>query len=266
MPVDPQALTDAYTTIERQLEDLRGRMEQLLEKMALEIGIEHPRIEGRVKTLDSLLLKTCRRQIEGRPWHDPITEASDKVGLRVDVVYRGDVGRLVQTIVDADCWEGTPHVDDKEQALGVDKLGYQGVHIDVVPRDRPAGLDATESTCEIQVRTNAQSAWARGVHDLTYKGFPVDDALHRQVNRLTVLLELVDKEVEDAREAILSGERYPVAQLIAELQRLRVYFTTDTWAALENPDTDTCLNLHCLPRLTGNVLVVYFLRSPVPKT
>ena len=228
MAVDARGLTDAYRAIEPQLDALRERMERLLEEIASELGIQHPRIEGRVKTLDSLLLKTCRREVEGRPWQDPITQASDKVGLRVDVVYRGDVDRLVQEIVNADRWEGAPRVDDKEKALGVDKLGYQGVHIDVVPRDRPAGLDEAAATCEIQVRTNAQSAWAMGVHDLIYKGAPADDELIRQVNRLTVLLELVDKEVEDARDAILNGEKYPVVELIAELQRLRVHFTTET--------------------------------------
>lgn len=227
MAINPAALARAYEAVEPQLEELRDGMVAKLESIAEQLGIDHPRIDGRVKTLDSLLLKACRREWENRPWSNPMREASDKVGLRVDVVYLEDVGRLVEAIEQASLWQMPPEIDNKADALGVDKLGYQGVHIDVLPVDLPEGLDASIAKCEIQVRTNAQSAWAMGVHDLTYKGVPVDDALRRKVNRLTVLLELVDKGIEEARDAILNGEEYPVAQLVAELRRLRVRFTTE---------------------------------------
>lgn len=226
--MDPADVTAAYNRLRPSLEQMCSGLKQWVEEVAAKIGIEHPRIDGRVKDLDSLLLKAHRKEVQGEPWTDPVTDASDKVGIRIDVVYDQDVSDLAAAIAGSlGQFEADPVVDDKRAlALGADRLGYQGVHIEVVPRERPQDVPIEAARCEIQVRTNAQSAWAMASHDLTYKGGVQDDWLERRVNRLTALLELVDEGLDQARNEIVNGQAYPLARLVHALTRARVQFTT----------------------------------------
>lgn len=226
----PDEIVAAYNELEPALQETRKRLEDQVQRVAKSIGIEKPRVDSRVKDLDSLLLKVHRKEVDGEPWADPMVEASDKIGVRVDVVHLHEVDELTDALVaERGLFEDEPEVDDKRlSSLGADKLGYQGVHVDVVPRDRPEELRAELAKCEIQIRTNAQSAWAMATHDLTYKGGVQDDWLKRRVNRLTALLELVDEGIRDARETILNSGNYPLATLIDTLTRARVRFTTRT--------------------------------------
>jgi len=103
-------------------------------------------------------------------------------------------------------------------------VGYSGVHIDAVPLER-RGLAREHATCEIQIRTNAQAAWAMASHELAYK--PVvkrSDDEKRRVFRLTALLELFDEQILHSRDELMSDPNYPVARLIHALRDARFQF------------------------------------------
>lgn len=135
----------------------------------------------------------------------PLTMA-DKVGLRADVLYIEEQTRLVERLQANEHLE-VLKVDDKREQLGVDKLGYIGIHLAVRPSDELAGCPLAISTCEIQARTRVQAAWAMASHELMYKA-PSEPGveIQRAMNRLSALVELFDQEVARAREAVVSGE------------------------------------------------------------
>lgn len=222
-------------------EDIRARYDAIVPDLELvcrqlihwltaateDLGILDPRIEGRVKQPHSLIKKALRRELDGEAWDDLLVEASDKIGVRADLVYLADVPRLTERICAAeDFFEIPIKMDDKrETTLGIDKLGYHGVHFDVVPRELPAALPREMARCEIQVRTNAQAAWAMATHDLIYKA-PVEpgDRLRRRVNRLTALLECFDEDVDRTRGEMMGRDGYPVAIVLGALEAARMRF------------------------------------------
>lgn len=226
MTIDRESLRVRYDEIVPKLEDVCDDLLDWLEALTQSLGILDPRIEGRVKEPHSLILKAWRREIEGRPWDDPLVEATDKVGVRADVVYLADVPRLRSGIESAEDVVEVIDIDDKmETALGTDKLGYHGVHFDVIPVRLPDGLPREMALCEIQIRTNAQAAWAMATHDLTYKP-PMDPGRRvlRRVNRLTALLECFDEDVGRTREEMMGRDGYAVAIVVGALEATRMRF------------------------------------------
>lgn len=228
MVVDPEALGSAYDEMVPALEQLCDRLRSWLEESTRQLGIVDARVDGRVKKTNSLINKSLRRELEGKGWDDPLVESSDKVGLRVDVVYNDQVDTLRDHIVDAEDMFQHTDPEDKREGLDENEFDYQGVHIDVVPLDLPEGLSTEHATCEIQVRTNAQSAWAMAFHDLIYKppdGVEPPPKLRRATYRLTALLELFDEGVADAKAKMTGAEGYPLAIVAAALETQRSRFT-----------------------------------------
>lgn len=224
-----ERLRSEYEEIQEPLEGLRSDLEAWLHKTVKQLGIADARIESRVKTTDSFVRKVLRKQASGDAYDHPITDAPDKIGIRADLVFLDDVLKLKEKITNAESvFEGAVNVDDKtESVLGIDRFGYQGIHIDVIPKERPSGLSGELAKCEIQVRTNAQAAWARAAHDLIYKA-PVDPprSIQRRINRLTVLLELFDDSVKHAQEEMTDSDRYPLAIVMNTLEELRMSYIT----------------------------------------
>lgn len=226
MTVDLEQLRRDYNAVKPALDTICEELHAWLKDTTRQLGIVDPRISSRVKETPSLLLKALKREYEGKPWDRPLEEASDKVGLRVDVVYLAEVDHLRDALCAATDRFLTIEVDDKlKNFLGEDRLGYRGVHFDVVPRDLPDGIDSEMAKCEIQVRTNAQAAWAMATHDLVYKG-PVEagEGLKRRVNRLTALLELFDEVVDLARSEMMGKSGYPLAIVVKALESAMMTF------------------------------------------
>lgn len=196
------------------LVELQERLEAWLDSVAREVRAKEYHVSGRVKQLDSFLRKVMKKDYE-----DPFVEMSDKMGVRVDTLYLHDAEAICEAIRGGDAPE-VVHEDVKIEELGPDKLGYLGVHFDVLPRDIPEGVPPDVAVCEVQVRTMAQGVWAMASHDLVYK-LPKDlipQEANRRVHRLMALIELFDEEVRRARDAIVNQATYPIARIIDTLE------------------------------------------------
>lgn len=210
-----------FEALEPQLEEIEEQVQDWLKSVVRQLRLVEPRVTSRVKKPHSFVLKILTREREGRPWTEPLVESTDKVGARVDVVFLNDVSALKDRILAAtDVFEILKVEDKLEDELHADRLGYHGVHFDVRVRELPKGIGPEHAVCEIQVRTNAQAAWAMAGHDLTYKA-PVETSVRqlRRMNRLTALLELFDEEVRHAVSDMMGSEGYPVAIVIRGLER-----------------------------------------------
>lgn len=219
-----EQLRAEYESIRPHLETIAQDLSAWLTEACRRLGIYAPRVDARAKETHSYLTKIASRSIKGQPFGDPLREMTDKIGARADLVYDADVDRLVAAICAAtDTFEAAPRVVDKRQH-DENAIGYSGVHVDVVPLEL-RGLERALAGCELQIRTNAQAAWAMASHQLVYKA-PIDlpPRERRNVNRLTVLLELFDEQVAAAHDVMTGSTGYPLAIIVHALQAARSRF------------------------------------------
>lgn len=175
-------------------------------------------VTERTKEMDSLLRKAI---LKGRV--DDLGEIRDKAGARTSTHFPEDAIE-VASIIRAGSLFRVEKEDDKVAALGADRIGYLGIHFDILltREDLPDGLPDVEGElwCEVQVHTAAQSLFAGVSHPLLYKTptAPSPDVT-RAINRLSALGEIFDHELATARSEIVTQAGYPAARLMFTLER-----------------------------------------------
>jgi len=152
-------------------------------------------VEARAKTIDSLVKKLLTKQ------HHTFESLPDKVGARVIIRYRADVDKVVEkvrTLFDS------KEPENKEDLLGIDRVGYLSVHLDNVRLHQNDG-DAAQYPpgtfwVELQVRTLAQHLWSEMSHDTVYKNeemiAQLDPDVRRRVSLMAGQIEVADREFD----------------------------------------------------------------------
>jgi putative GTP pyrophosphokinase len=159
-----------------------------------------------------------RRLTPERPkYEDPLAQITDLAAARV-ITFFPKSARRVEEIIQAEF--RVLERADKAELLGDDRLGYQSVHYLV--RLSPERLKLpeyqrfAELTCEIQVRTVLQHAWAEIEHDIQYKSvLTIPREVKRRFVALAGLLELADREfqaIQDEDARLRSTARHSVTQ------------------------------------------------------
>jgi putative GTP pyrophosphokinase len=136
----------------------------ILEKRLADTSIEISAITSRVKSLKSLAEKIVRKD-----YRNPFHEITDLAGVRLVYLYKSDLGAIQRIVED--------HFDVQERVNKLDQMaanefGYGALHYLVRLGRASSGArydDLKELTCEIQVRTVLQDAWAIIDHHLIYK-------------------------------------------------------------------------------------------------
>jgi putative GTP pyrophosphokinase len=167
----------------------------ILEKRLQTDGIKISAISSRAKTLESFLEKISRKEYE-----KPFEDITDFAGVRVVFLYGKDVLEIERSIQEEFEVVGKT---DKNNENGTDKFGYAATHFIIRLGDNVSGArydDLKKLTCEIQVRTVLQDAWAIIEHHLGYKS-KVPSVLKRKLNGLAGLLEVADDQFEQIRNA-----------------------------------------------------------------
>src|SRR5690606_11585815 len=122
----------------------------------------------RVKSPESVIEKLARKK-----YTNPHQEMTDLVGARFVVLLRSDIAVVDRAIINRSCWSVSKDRDYINEALSDPSVfDYQSMHYLVRNlEDRtiegvhvPDGL-----TCEVQVRSLLQHAYAELVHDDIYK-------------------------------------------------------------------------------------------------
>lgn len=145
-------------------------------------------VTKRVKTARSVVRKLREDPLNPRAW-DSIT---DLAGVRVICSTKSDCKRADRLICD-----GPWVIRKRERMKGkYNRLFYPGIHIEVVDASQ-VDHRSDPITCEIQIRTRAQDAWAVASHKLSYKGaVKPPPKMRRLIDRLTILVEVFDDEVQ----------------------------------------------------------------------
>jgi putative GTP pyrophosphokinase len=194
LETDYERRRPAYQSV---LEDFGKLVNDRLESVGIRTTIK-----GRVKSFESLYRKKIRllrqAKLAGKDKPIPIT---DIVGIRVVCPFLGDLERAVKAISSS---FHVTEIERKGAERSFREFGYESIHLLVeLPQELGAarpGLDIR--TCEIQLRTILQEAWAEVEHELVYKAdfTPFDEPMKRKLAALNANLSLSDIIFQEIRD------------------------------------------------------------------
>ncbi|ODS32991.1 MAG: GTP pyrophosphokinase YjbM [Candidatus Scalindua rubra] len=207
--IDPEVVTvwrDDPETIRKFLmqaplyKELSAEISYILEKKAMEANIEFSIISHRLKTLKSFIEKIYRNKCE-----NPFKEVTDIAGVRIVYLYQSQFDMIKEIIYSEfqDIKE-----DDKHKAKEINRFGYDDVQylVKLGPKSSGVRYDALKGlTCEIQVRTVLEDAWAIYSHHLSYKReSETPPQILRRLNRFKATFESMDEDYDRLRKEIES--------------------------------------------------------------
>ena len=170
--------------------------------------------EPRVKETDSFLAKALRRN---KTYERPLEQITDKVGVRFVVLLLPELKAIGDIIENCELWEAEKARDfEAEKTERPHHFDYQSIHYVVRPK-KPMKcgeitIPATVS-CEVQVRTLLQHAYAELAHNTTYKPtLCLDRDVNRQIAKSSALVEATDE--------IFVGVHNKIQAASAELKRV----------------------------------------------
>jgi ppGpp synthetase/RelA/SpoT-type nucleotidyltranferase len=206
--MDVKTLRDAYGAERPVYVKLARAVELSLRRAARAAGLYHVEVSSRAKDVQSFVRKAI-----SHGYSDPLTQITDKAGVRVIMAYRQEEPSVEKLI--SSRFRVLERID-KRQELAEHEVGYMGLHMVVAPRTGQPGTAA----CEVQVRTRAEDVWARLSHEVLYKSPEMLSGTdRRQVLRLSALLELFDAEAGRAWDNVLDSDDYIAGRAITALQR-----------------------------------------------
>jgi putative GTP pyrophosphokinase len=208
----------AYSRDRYKYTNLCDETRRIVELSFREEGIPFHIIEGRAKTVESFERKASKRNSENElRYGDPFTQITDLSGVRIITYTLKDVN-TVCNFIDRH-FSVVERRDVGEERFNDGKFGYQSIHFlvkfDLERVKLPEFARFFDLTCEIQVRTVLQHAWAEIEHDIQYKnqsGLP--SSLQRKFIALAGLLEIADREFQ----AIQDEDRKLKSEIIESLQ------------------------------------------------
>lgn len=170
---------------------IEGELRKLFNEARLPI-----RIEARIKEDRSLMKKVIFREKD-------YSEIKDKVGVRVIVNFLSDIS-TADGLITHHFGHRIAKRENKLDSCDESTFGYQSIHYDILDN-----VDSEEQLfCELQLRTICQDSWSNLAHILSYKpGVELPKELKREVNALSALLEIADRQFQRIAETTrdLSG-------------------------------------------------------------
>lgn len=148
-------------------------------------------ISTRVKKLDSLIEKTLYR----KKYANPLIDISDIVGIRIVVLTYDELKSICDIL--NEIFDGNIKIDrnyNDERSINPYLFDYQSIHFVLKFENLVIdNIDISDISCEIQVRTILQHAYAELTHDLIYKSdLKINQETKRKASRSMALIESTD--------------------------------------------------------------------------
>lgn len=181
-----------YSRLRPRYEQLKDEITYILNKELAARGIAIHMLEGRVKTLESLIAKTEQQELER-----PFDEMVDICGIRIISLFLSDMAKIGKLLEEIFQLEST---DDKITTKPAEEFGYLSVHyVGQLPEtfSGPRYDEIKGLRFEVQVRTIAMHAWATISHYLDYKSQnAIPSELRRDFNALSAMFYIADSHFE----------------------------------------------------------------------
>ena len=178
-----------------------SRLYKQVRKLLLKTNINF-NIKYRLKSFDSYFQKLVRYRQKGV---DPIL-INDLIGLRIICPFLEDVEQVEDVIRNN---FKVIEIEYKHAHKAVTEFSYEAIHLTVeLPGKYFSGfIPYSGSTCEIQLRTILQDAWAEVEHELIYKAnfSLLNEPIKRKLASLNATLTLSDiifQEIRDYQKEI----------------------------------------------------------------
>ena len=164
----------------------------------------------RIKDQKSFLFKALYRK---KPYKNPFTDIEDKIGTRIVVLKSSDIKKVADDILKCPKWNSKITKSIEQEILDKPNIfDYQSLHIVVQPLEGDSTFESAVRpclTCEIQIRTLLQHAFAEVSHDSTYKGpYKNDKGIIRHLAKSMALMEATDDYFCDIFTLMSDDKRY----------------------------------------------------------
>ncbi len=186
-----------YDRCRPQYEMAQAKVSRKIRKLLIDHGI-NALVRIRIKTFDSYFNKVLRFYNEGR--RDNLV-INDLIGIRIICSFLGDLDAVKQILVQN---FKVLEVEAKSSQFSFKEFGYDAIHVQIL---LPNGLITTripyaDLSCEVQLRTKLQDAWAEVEHEIIYKTdkSPLNAQLKRKLASLNASLTLSDIIFQEIRE------------------------------------------------------------------
>lgn len=190
------ACVSEYASVRPFYEKLVKEVKYVLNEKLKLADVKVADVSGRAKTPERF-----KEKIERKRYKTPLMDITDLAGVRVVCYYEPDLATVNDIIRSA--FQVHEHID-KNDDLGVDKMGYHGTHFVIALGSLYSGArydDITDLRCEIQVRTVLQDAWALFSHHLVYKDeASIPERMRRDLNNVASLLEIAQGVFDSIRD------------------------------------------------------------------
>jgi ppGpp synthetase/RelA/SpoT-type nucleotidyltranferase len=191
----------------------------LLDTVFSDTNFIQMRPQHRCKDVDSYVKKVMYRS-KNNNYPNPLVDVEDKVATRVVLLTTANVKKVVALLTSCEYWDNKISKDTNEVSLANPNLfDYQSVHVVVWPKENFEQTDNRFLTCEIQVRTLLQHAYAEVTHDSVYKGAQQNDGpIKRQLSKCMALMETTDDmfcSIFDKISLTADTEDYEYKKLLA---------------------------------------------------
>ena len=135
------------------------------------------RASHRIKNIDSYCQKVLLR---GKDYENPLLEVTDKVATRIICLSTNDVDIVSDFVVNSHSWKVIEIAKTISDTIvkNPDLFTYRSNHYIVQPNDSyKCKIDKNLLTCEIQVRTLLQHAYAELSHEMFYKQSVIENPI-----------------------------------------------------------------------------------------
>lgn len=187
-----------YNEIKPHLQQWGRGVDSALSELLCEPFFDSERVKirnnYRVKDDKSYLYKVLYRN---KNYDNPVLNIEDKIGTRIVLLTSEDVEKAANIILSAkDKWIAKTAKNLKDMVEeNPEVFSYQSIHIIVSPNDDGSFSSELNPilTCEIQIRTLLQHAYAEISHDSAYKGpYKNDKEIVRHLAKSMALMEATD--------------------------------------------------------------------------
>tara|TARA_R110001592_G_scaffold17518_2_gene73786 strand:+ start:85066 stop:86043 length:978 start_codon:yes stop_codon:yes gene_type:complete len=199
----------------------------------------------RIKDSKSYLFKALYRN---KSYSNPLNDIEDKIGTRVILLKSADIEKLKGLILGSSFWQSKLTKDNNQEIEDKPKIfDYQSCHLVVWPNDKSKFTDRDINeclTCEIQIRTLLQHAFAEVSHDSTYKGpYQSDKVILRNLAKAMALMEATDDYFCDIFNLMSDSKRFYANYLNELTQRFLHFQPSFDKSNLDHFLTDSILSL-----------------------